>query len=150
MRRLKFRNAVWMAAMLCFVLNLKSEPMHLDTLAGLRDRSRVLLVFAPSSEDVRMEKQLHRLRDHAAEATERDLVTIALPAAGAAASERRMDAVEAAAVRRQFRVEDSDFLVVLVGKDGGEKLRSSKVLSFEQLRAVIDAMPMRQQEMRKP
>ena len=41
------------------------------------------------------------------------------------------------------------FEAVLVGKDGGEKLRSPEPLTPERLFETIDAMPMRQQEMRQ-
>jgi hypothetical protein len=36
-----------------------------------------------------------------------------------------------------------------VGKDGGEKLSSSKPLAAEKLFATIDAMPMRRDEMQR-
>jgi hypothetical protein len=35
---------------------------------------------------------------------------------------------------------------VLLGKDGGEKLRSRTPVTMERLNTLIDAMPMRQQE----
>ena len=40
------------------------------------------------------------------------------------------------------------FEIVLIGKDGGVKLRSKTPLDVETLYAVIDAMPMRRREMR--
>jgi hypothetical protein len=40
------------------------------------------------------------------------------------------------------------FSVVLIGKDGGEKLRRSTPLAPEELFAIVDAMPMRQAEVR--
>lgn len=43
----------------------------------------------------------------------------------------------------------SNFAVVLTGKDGGEKFRSTKPITLKDLYAIIDAMPMRRQEMRK-
>lgn len=41
------------------------------------------------------------------------------------------------------------FTVILLGKDGGEKLRMHDVLSLQKLYGTIDAMPMRKQEMKK-
>ncbi len=41
------------------------------------------------------------------------------------------------------------FTFLLVGKDGGEKLRSDSIINLEQLFQTIDAMPMRQSEMKK-
>ncbi|MEO1449426.1 MAG: DUF4174 domain-containing protein [Bacteroidota bacterium] len=49
----------------------------------------------------------------------------------------------------QFRISSEEFCVLLIGKDGGEKLRTGTVLPVEKLYAVIDAMPMRRQEMRR-
>jgi len=39
------------------------------------------------------------------------------------------------------------FQVLLIGKDGGVKLRSSEPVSMKDLFGLIDSMPMRQQEM---
>ena len=41
------------------------------------------------------------------------------------------------------------FTFILIGKDGGEKLRTDSVVSTEQLFATIDAMPMRKSEMKE-
>ncbi len=42
-----------------------------------------------------------------------------------------------------------EFQYLLIGKDGGVKLRSDTIVSIDQLFSTIDAMPMRQQEMRR-
>lgn len=44
---------------------------------------------------------------------------------------------------------DGDFEVVLVGLDGGIKLRQAELLKNDKLFAFIDAMPMRRNELRK-
>lgn len=44
---------------------------------------------------------------------------------------------------------DTPFTLILVGKDGGEKYRSEKPAPAAELFALIDAMPMRQSEMRR-
>lgn len=55
-------------------------------------------------------------------------------------------------LEREFVVETRfgapAFSVVLIGKDGGEKLRRTTPLPPEELFAVVDAMPMRRAEMR--
>jgi hypothetical protein len=43
----------------------------------------------------------------------------------------------------------SAFTIILVGKDGGDKLRSTKPLSLQKLYSIIDAMPMRKSEMKR-
>ena len=49
----------------------------------------------------------------------------------------------------QYRQDEKEFEVILLGLDGGVKLRQSEVLSIEKLFETIDAMPMRRNEMRK-
>lgn len=52
-------------------------------------------------------------------------------------------------LRKRYRVDDKEFLIILIGKDGSEKLRSDTVVSPDKLYALIDAMPMRREETRK-
>jgi hypothetical protein len=50
----------------------------------------------------------------------------------------------------QFNVDPEEpFLFILVGKDGGVKLRSRQVVGLDQLYGLIDSMPMRQREIRQ-
>ena len=51
-------------------------------------------------------------------------------------------------LRKEFRIVPHQLTVVLIGKDGGEKFRSNDPVTIEKLDALIDAMPMRQQEVR--
>ena len=44
---------------------------------------------------------------------------------------------------------DTAFEVILIGLDGGEKLRQTKVLETDKLFAIIDGMPMRRSEIIK-
>ena len=48
----------------------------------------------------------------------------------------------------QFRSSDASFEIILVGLDGGIKLRKQDLLDCKELWAVIDNMPMRQAEIR--
>ena len=56
--------------------------------------------------------------------------------------------LSATVLRRHFAVPDDGFAAILVGKDGTEKLRSDTPVTPVTLFAAIDAMPMRQQELR--
>jgi len=57
------------------------------------------------------------------------------------------DAVEK--LKDLFGVKQDRFQVILVGKDGTVKLRSDKPVNAPELFGLIDAMPMRQDEMRR-
>ncbi len=53
---------------------------------------------------------------------------------------------------KKYKASAQGFTFILFGKDGGEKMRSHEPVSLEKLYRTIDAMPMRQEEMkqRKP
>jgi hypothetical protein len=129
-----------------------------QTLSTLVDRNRVLLVFSPTALDGRYGQQLDAFNHHEADLRARDLVVIPLiqqpgpanlsPALRALRPPRISDE-EQLTIRRRFHIAASDFAVVLLGKDGTEKLRSTTPLTLARLNRTIDAMPGRQDEMRK-
>ena len=101
----------------------------------------------PAPDDPSLLAQLTRLKDHAPGLDERNVLVIAVPYNNPAPTEVALTPEDALAARHRFHVAPADFTAVLLGKDGGEKLRSTKPLSFEKLRDKIDSMPMRQTEM---
>ena len=134
------------------------HPMsHAQTLASFVDRNRILLLFAPTDQDAQLRQQLKLLDHHAADLHDRDLLII--PVLGQSGPPRTANTLrtlnppaisdrEQLTIRHRFRVEPTEFAAILLGKDGGEKLRSASPVPIERLREVIDAMPMRQQEQR--
>jgi hypothetical protein len=124
------------------------SPTGIVSLAALRDRARPLLLFAPTPNDPALQIQLRRLHDHAADLTARDIVIIAIPFESTSPTHATLTVEAAQSVRHRFHIAPTDFVVILIGKDGGEKLRSTKPLTIDKLNETIDAMPMRQQEMR--
>ena len=118
------------------------------SLAQLQDRFRPLLLFAAAPDDPSLLAQLTRLKDAAAGLKQRDVLVIAIPNKNPSPTEVSLSAEDAQAARRLFHVAPEDFTAILLGKDGGEKYRSRKPISFEKLKAMIDAMPMRQDEVK--
>jgi hypothetical protein len=55
--------------------------------------------------------------------------------------------LDGAGLRRRFNVGPGGFRALLIGKDGGVKLDQPNVIPAARLSAVIDAMPMRRDEM---
>ena len=120
----------------------------LTTLADLRDRARPLLIFAARPDDPQLTIQLRTLQEHAAEAQDRQIVPVAIVYDNPSPSDAKLTPSEAEATRRRFGVAPGQFTVILIGKDGGEKLRATRPLSIAKLNRTIDAMPMRQEEMK--
>ena len=93
--------------------------------AARADQPRRLLVYAPTPSDPALIRQRHLIDAARAGMADRDLVP-----------------VEVIGKRPHFEV-------VLVGRDGGEKLRATAPLTPERLFETIDAMPLRLQERRR-
>jgi hypothetical protein len=111
-------------------------------------KNRVMLFFAPSPEDEQYQEQLEYLSNDQ-DLQERDLVVFHIFAEqGGFAGEQRLSEEESEAVRQPFAIDKQRFAVVLIGKDGTEKQRWQKPVESSEVFALIDAMPMRRQEMR--
>ncbi len=52
-------------------------------------------------------------------------------------------------VSKKLLEKDSEFEIILMGLDGGVKLRKNELLKSNEIFGVIDQMPMRQSEMRR-
>jgi len=123
-------------------------PSSPTTLATLRDAYRPFLIFSAKPDDPALLAQLHKLKDAAPGLTSREVLLIAIPFDNPSPTETNLTPSEALAARRRFHVAPTEFTVILLGKDGGEKFRSRNPVSFDKLRDLIDSMPMRQGEIR--
>ena len=109
-------------------------------LSAWRWKSRLLLVFAPSEANLQLAEQRNILALGQAGGRERDIVVIEI------VGEKAADNLDAATLRSRYAAPRGAFAVILIGKDGGEKLRRTEPLDSEALFSVIDRMPMRRQE----
>ncbi|MBW6525833.1 DUF4174 domain-containing protein [Sphingomonas sp. RHCKR7] len=105
---------------------------------AMRWEKRVLLVAAPSADDPRLLRQRRIVARWSAAAAERDLVMVEV------VGDRVTGASDAAAtLRRRYRLPAGRFAALLIGKDGGSKLREERPIAAATLEETIDAMPMR-------
>jgi Domain of unknown function (DUF4174) len=131
------------------------------TLASLRHDYRPLLIFA-ASDSPQLREQLEILAPRTQEAQDRHIVVVPMMLRE---DEQEKDtrpwseilpakcfvelaAGESASARKRFQTGEQEFTVILLGKDGGEKLRSQTPVTMERLAKLIDSMPTRQKEIR--
>jgi hypothetical protein len=150
MRALNFKSALALPVVLAGLAASAQSPTGIVTLSELRNIARPLLIFAPSPDDPQLQIQLRRLHDNAPALSARNIVVIAIPYNSPSPTSAQLTDTAAQSARRRFNIAPTDFSVILIGKDGGEKLRATEPLTLDKLRDTIDAMPMRQQEMRTP
>ncbi|MEM6678646.1 MAG: DUF4174 domain-containing protein [Pseudomonadota bacterium] len=103
-------------------------------LTAYRWQARPILIFAEAN-DPRLTEQLEAFRADAPALRERENVVIVDASLGGTPTP----------LARRFRPDG--FTVILVGKDGGEKLRADRVVDPQLLNDLIDTMPMRIIEM---
>ncbi|MBD2472749.1 DUF4174 domain-containing protein [Nostoc sp. FACHB-145] len=118
-------------------------------LSSQKWQNRVLLVFAPSVNNRTYQQQMQLFNQHQNGFTDRDLVLVQVLATDKSyANGQLIDESSAANLRNRFGVEQQNFRVILVGKDGGVKRSDTTPVEVKAIFEQIDAMPMRQQEMR--
>ncbi|WP_432810998.1 DUF4174 domain-containing protein [Pantanalinema sp. GBBB05] len=140
-----------------------SQPPEVASIAATPDRSqrvefklsdyqwqhRILLVFAPSTDSSQYRQQMQEWQANVVGTNDRDLKLVQILATGESQVDgRSLSSVSAESLRQQFKITPEEFAVILVGKDGTEKQRSQTSIDLAMLFRTIDAMPMRQQEMR--
>lgn len=113
------------------------------TLQAARWQRRVLLVYAPTPADADLRRQRQLLETARPALQARDVVVQEVIASQLSAPDRRY-------LHDRLGVPAAGFAVLLLGKDGGVKRRETAPLPPAALFSTIDAMPMRQQEMRRP
>ncbi len=81
---------------------------------------------------------------------DRDLVIFEILESGPSSMNTNyLDPQAANSLRKKFDLARGAFAVILVGKDGGIKLNRQDQTQLKDIFALIDAMPMRQEEMRQ-
>lgn len=96
---------------------------------------RPIVVFADTERDPAFIRQMELLEDRKEALAERDVVILT-----------DTDPEAMSELREELR--PRGFMLVLIGKDGGVKLRKPFPWSVRELSRSIDKMPMRQQELR--
>jgi hypothetical protein len=128
-------------------------PAQPNTLRAMRGCYHPLLVFAPAMDDPQLVQQFNQLKAHASELKGKDLLYVPIvpeghnqPIPGSRIHTASLSEDELAAMRHHFQVEPAEFLVILIGKDGGEKLNSRTPVPVEKLEELTDPAPRRKGE----
>jgi hypothetical protein len=127
--------------------NAKETPMDLSQFQW---KNRLLFLFAPNRSHPLFDVLQKSIANQQAEVADRDLVIFEILESGASRMDTRdLDPQTAQSLRDKFDVRPGRFTVILVGKDGGIKLTRQDQTRLEDIFALIDAMPMRREEMRQ-
>ena len=137
-----------MVGMMVSVASGKGE--HQVDLSSHQGKNRLLMLFAPSEDAPIYQSFKEQLQRRAQEVRDRDVVTLHLFESG----EGRLDVLplhkeQVLSSRKRFSIDKGQCTVILIGKDGEVKFREELPIDLSDVFAVIDAMPMRQREIRE-
>jgi hypothetical protein len=111
-------------------------------------KHRLLLIFVMDENDPPFKKLQDEIIAQKAEVEDRDLLVFMIVERGLSRMNTTpLDSVTVDSIRKYYAVPHSIFRVILVGKDGGVKLKQDGTANLEEIFERIDAMPMRKNEM---
>ncbi|MGD8880382.1 MAG: DUF4174 domain-containing protein [Desulfobacterales bacterium] len=113
-------------------------------------KNRLLFLFAPDRKNPPFKDLQTEIIAQKTEVQDRDLVVFeVLERDPSRMNTAPIDPEGADALRDRFRVPPNTFSLILVGKDGGIKLKRHEKGNLREIFDLIDSMPMRQNEMRQ-
>ena len=113
-------------------------------------KKRLLLIFSPERADPLFNSLVNEISSRRGDVEDRDLVIFEILESGASKmNSSELEPQKAASFRERFEIPETTFTVILLGKDGGIKLKRKVHVRLEEIFRLIDAMPMRQDEMRQ-
>ena len=113
-------------------------------------KNRLLILFAPSEDAPIYQSFKEQLQRRTQEIRDRDLLIFHVLETGEGRlAHLPLNKGQVLFLRKKFSIIPGQLIVILIGKDGEVKLRGELPVELSEIFSVIDAMPMRQREMRE-
>lgn len=124
--------------------------MSSQSIADLKWKNRLIVVFTETTDSQKFQHQLEIFNKNIAEFNDRKLKLIhAVPNKQQIVLPEITEWQASTFYNKNKKEKTADFEVILIGLDGGVKLRQYKVTEAKEIFDLIDSMPMRQSEMRE-
>ena len=139
--------------LLFFVVGTVAAQANGEDKIKLKDyqwKNRLILAFSPSTEDPGYRAFAKEIAVQAEEVIDRDILVFHILETGEIKlGESSLQTGSGDYLRESFSISPGRFTVLLIGKDGGVKLRREGGVELNEIFSLIDTMPMRQREMRE-
>ncbi len=135
--------------LILFFVTSFAHPLYANNMfEDYKWNNRLIFVFTPSKADADYKNQISIFHENIDVLTDRDVVTFIITDQNIVDIEGNIIGESNTELIEKYKI-NQQFTVILIGKDGFEKLRKLEPLSIETLKNTIDAMPMRKREMNK-
>lgn len=132
------------------ILSMLTAPLQQQPHLIYKWKHRVLLVISNDTNTKAFQEQIEELSSNLNALNERKLMVYQVtPDSLKQGFDRNSPFVSNKKWYRMYADKKKPLEIVLFGLDGSKKLHTEKLLTIEQLLTTIDAMPMRQSEMRR-
>ena len=135
--------------LLAFTLFQSTEIMAQKHLRDYQWKQRILLLIAPDLKMAALTSQADSIRLNKTAFEERDVLVFMVSPEEVVGLDQAISSLDAVAVYKDTGTKLTYSGVVLIGKDGGVKLRNDYGVTPQKIFDLIDGMPMRRAEIRK-
>ena len=126
-----------------------SGSLYSQYLTNHKWENRLVLVLVDDTNNNNYQKQIKKFKDHSERMQERKLLVYHITPETFKLGLKVEKWQKSKTDYALYKERDGQPEIILIGLDGGIKLRATEFLSTRKLFATNDAMPMRMQEMRK-
>ncbi|WKK74749.1 DUF4174 domain-containing protein [Marivirga salinae] len=132
------------------IFTMSSTQAQITSLDDFRWKNRLLIIYSANQKSSLLEEQLAKISYKKEGYLDRDLKVIILKNQKVEIwNSTKNHNLQFNKIIKELNIdENKTYQNLLIGKDGGVKLRSNSPISNEKLFKTIDAMPMRQREMK--
>jgi hypothetical protein len=145
MKTMTTSKTLWLSGLL---LAMAGEIGASEPLDELRWNARPLVLFADRPDDPDVTALKHRIEEAADAFNERRMVLIEVYGDEGRIDHRPLSEEQVVELHRRFKPPDGESTIILLGLDGGEKMRTAAHEPLGEIFDLIDSMPMRRQELR--
>ena len=139
---------ITLAFLVVFIMTNKVEGKDTFDLEEYQWKNRLLLLFTPSFHGpgyLKLKEELFRQKEGV---MNRDLLVFHISESGETKlGNSHLAESSGDYLREKLSIKSGKFSVLLIGKDGGVKLRKKGGVELDEIFSLIDTMPMRQREM---
>ena len=140
---MQYLNNIWLLTVI--LISTTTMAQNLD---AYKWENRILLLKVSDFSSGELKEQLKTLQHHPVELRNRDILIFIVTDDAVLDTLKRKTVLKSRQIIEAYGLKDFQGLI-LIGKDGGVKMKESFVVNPKAIFSLIDSMPMRQAEMKR-